>query len=144
MKSAAGEQGKNDIASMREHSLAMHDDIRRAIRAVLELSQRAMKGDGTVAEALERAMQELAYSVRRHVVAEQRDADQPSKLLGPLGEKSRRLLAADHEKEVEAVFNVEYYGSHLAMAQDAASIANELLAALQHEEQVSLPPESEG
>ncbi len=143
MKSAAGEQGKDEIASMREHSLAMHDDIRRAIRAVLELSQRAMSGDGSVAEALERAMQELAYSVRRHVVAEQRDADQTSPF-GALGEKSRRLLAADHEKEVEAVFNVEYYGSHLAMAQDAASIANELLAALQHEEQVSLPPESEG
>ena len=47
MKSAAGEQGKDEIASMREHSLAMHDDIRRAIRAVLELSQRAMNGDGS-------------------------------------------------------------------------------------------------
>jgi hypothetical protein len=43
------------------------------------------------------------------------------------------------EREVEAVFNVEHYGSHLAMAQDAACIAEALHEALLHEEDVGLP-----
>ena len=124
---------------MRDHCLAMHEEIRRSIGVVLELAERAMKGDGTVALPLERAMQELAYSVRRHVVAEERDADKTLQRLEAWSDEQRRLLAADHEKEVEAVSNVEYYGSHLAMAKDAAGIASELLTLLRHEEETALP-----
>ncbi len=126
---------------MRRHCIAMHEEIRQAIRAVLVLAQRAMNGDGSVALPLERAMQKLAYSVRRHVVAEQRDTDEALQQLETWAADRRQLLVADHERELEAVFNVEYYGSHLAMAQDAAAIANELLESLRHEEEVALPAE---
>jgi hypothetical protein len=125
-----------DPSSMRAHALALHADIRAQVERVLKLSGEVRNAEATVALELAKAMQELAYTVRRHVVAEEREAAEVEKKLNHWGAARLALLNKDHERELSAVFNVEYYGSHLAMAEDAAAIASEILSALQHEERV--------
>ncbi len=125
-----------DPKSMRAHALALHADIRAKIERVLDLSRRVRSADSTVALELTKSMQELAYAVRRHVVAEERDAAEIEKKLDRWGAARLALITKDHDRELAAVFNVEYYGSHVAMAEEATAIASEILNALQHEERL--------
>ena len=79
-------------------------------------------------------MQDLALAVRRHVAIEQRDLLPLLERLDAWGKERKRHIEEEHEREIAAVFNVDYYGSHHAMAADAFSIARALVAALDSEE----------
>lgn len=125
-----------DPTSMRAHALALHADVRAQVAQVLALSKQVHTADAAAALEFEKAMQELAYTVRRHVVAEEREAAEVEKKLNRWGAARLALLGKDHDRELAAVFNVEYYGSHVAMAEAATAIAGEILSALDHEERV--------
>jgi hypothetical protein len=114
----------------------LHRGIRDEIRRVLELAERTVGHDDAACLELARAMSGLASSVRRHVAAEQHDVLPLLERLDAWGEQRRRHLELEHERELDAVFNVDYYGSHLAMAADAASIARALLQSLRVEEEL--------
>jgi hypothetical protein len=121
------------MIAVRSEMDALHEEIRARIAAVLELARRVRQADASAAMLLTRAMRDLASSVRRHVVAEERDL---ASLLGALGPdvELRGPLALEHTHELEAVLGVDYYRSHGAMAEDARSVALRLEAALATEE----------
>jgi hypothetical protein len=129
---------ERDIQRARAEGLALHEGIRRAIARVLELGQGVKLGDHACCLPLTDAMKELAYEVRRHVAAEQADVMPLLAEVDAWGNERQDQLKRDHEAEIEAVFNVDYYGSHLAMADEATAIAHKLLRALKHEEDVVL------
>lgn len=113
---------------------AMHEDIRMRIVAVLELAGRVKQSDANAAMLLTKAMRELAASVRRHVTAEERELGPRIDALEPRLAELRNHLAVEHANELGAIFQVDYYGSHRAMAEDARAVALQLEAALSTEE----------
>jgi hypothetical protein len=126
-----------DADSMLAACEPLHREIRGEIRRVVDLATRAKHHREHDLEAcleLTRAMQELALAVRRHIAVEQRDLLPVLERLDAWGADRKRHIEEEHEREIEAVFNVDYYGSHHAMAADASSIARALVAALDREE----------
>ena len=121
-------------AAVRERCRAMHHDIREAIRKVLSLASQVKHREGDHALDLAGAMKELGLTVRRHIAEEQCALSAWLERLEPAPGSRRRALIEAHASEIDAVFNVEYYGSHLAMAEDAPAVARALLAALSQEE----------
>ena len=123
--------------SMLAACLPLHQEIRRDLRHVLELANQAkhhIEDDLDACLELTRAMEALALAVRRHVAIEQRDLLPLLDRLDAWGAERKRHVEEEHAREIEAVFNVDYYGSHHAMAADASAIARSLLAALESEE----------
>lgn len=123
---------------VRARCLAMHHEIREAIRKVLELASQVKHREGDHALGLTVAMKELGLAVRRHVAEEQCALAGWLEHLEPTPGLRRRTLIEAHASEIDAIFNVDYYGSHLAMAEEAPAIAKALLAALAREERVVL------
>jgi len=120
--------------SLRDLCDPLHAEIRRTIRRVLDLTGRVKRHEDDAALALTDAMRDLALVVRRHVAAEQSELLPHLGSLDAWGAQRQEHIEKEHARELEAVFNIDYYGSHLAMAEDASSIARTLLRALKHEE----------
>ncbi len=120
--------------SFRELCDPLHAEIRSIIRRVLDLTGRVKHHEDEAALALTDAMRDLALAVRRHVAAEQSELLPHLGTLDAWGAQRKAHIVEEHGRELEAVFNIDYYGSHLAMAEDASSIARALLRALKHEE----------
>ncbi|MBL9028708.1 MAG: hypothetical protein JNL21_41330 [Myxococcales bacterium] len=118
-----------------EEARARHDEIRANVERVRELARRTSAGEGSAAMALADAMTALALQVRRSV-ADERSSLRPhlDRMRGAEQRKDR--LERDLQAEIEAIWNVDYYGSHLAMAADAEDIASGVLAALRDEDQL--------
>jgi hypothetical protein len=94
------------------------------------------------------AMRDLALVVRRHVAAEQCELLPHLTALDAWGPQRGEHIAEQHKRELEAVFDIDYFGSHLAMADAASAIARTLLRAMKHEEDElagadSLPPDQD-
>lgn len=124
----------------RDNALALHEDIRSALRTTLELANRVHQADSDAERALPQAMKDLAYAVRKHVAAEQAELIPVLEKIDAWGPDRRVSLQKDHAKEVEAVWDVDYFPSHQQMADAVRGIARALLKALRHEESTVLDP----
>lgn len=125
----------NAFSEASDGALARHDEIRKNVGLVLDLARRTKHGEEEACLALAEAMKALALEVRRSVAAEESTlGPHLARLYG--GAEQRERLERDLQAEIEAIWNIDYYGSHLAMAAEASAIASGILAALSDEDEL--------
>jgi hypothetical protein len=144
-----------DPSEVRKEALALHDEVRTAMREALKLATRIQRGDHSASTDLRARTAELGAALRKHAAVEEHDLGPVLQTLDSWGFVRREKLEAIHDEQhrawraAEATFRHPGEGSREAaitqtveLARAVQQLVRSVLRSVRWEESHLLDPDT--